>query len=91
MSAGKEALELAGFAAAGASLAYVYLVLLAAAARRLVAGRGRAAGGLTALRLALLVGGLTMASFRGAGPLVAMALGLLLARAALLRHIGGFA
>ena len=59
--------------------------------RRLVAGGARAAAALTALRLALLVGALTAASLRGAGPLLALALGLLIARAALVRRIGGVA
>ena len=36
-------------------------------------------------------GALTAASLRGAGPLLALALGLLIARAALVRRIGGVA
>jgi hypothetical protein len=91
MSAAAEALELAGFAAVGAGVAYLYLIALAAAARRLVVGGVRAAAGLTAMRLALLIGALTAASFRGAGPLIALALGLLVVRAALVRRIGGVA
>jgi len=91
MSAGAEALELAGFAVAGAALACLYLLALAAAARRLVAGGVGAAAALTALRLALLVGALTAASLRGAGPLLALALGLLLARVALVGRAGGVA
>jgi hypothetical protein len=59
--------------------------------KRLVSGGARAAAALTALRLALLVGALTAASLRGAGPLLALALGLLIARAALVRRIGGVA
>ena len=49
MSAGVEALELAGFAAAGAGVACLYLIALAAAARRLVDGGARAAAALTAI------------------------------------------
>jgi len=89
MSAGVGILELAAFAAAGAALAVVYLWALAAAARRLVDGGVGAAAALTALRLALLVGALTAASLRGGGPLIATALGLLVARLALVGRIGG--
>ena len=91
MSAGAGALELAGFAAAGAGVAHLYLIALAAAARRLVVGGSRAAAALTALRLALLVGALTAASLCGAGPMLALALGLLLTRAVLIRRIGDVA
>jgi hypothetical protein len=91
MSAGAEALELAGFAAAGAALACLYALALAAAARRLVTGGARAAAALTALRLALLVGALTAASLSGAGPLLALAFGLLITRVALVRRVGGVA
>jgi hypothetical protein len=91
MSAGAQALELAGFAATGAAVAYLHLLALASAVRRLVAGGARAAAALTALRLALLVGALTAASLVGAGPMLALALGLLLTRAALIRRVGGVA
>jgi hypothetical protein len=57
--------------------------------RRLVAGGARAAAALTALRLALLTGALTAASLVGARPMLALALGPLLTRAALVRRIGG--
>jgi hypothetical protein len=91
MSAGAEILELAGFAAAGAAVSWLHLLALIAAVKRLVTGGARAAAALTALRLALLVGALTAASLCGAGPLLALALGLLIARVALVRRIGGVA
>jgi hypothetical protein len=89
MNAGAEVLELAGFAAAGAAVACLHLLALACAVRRLVAGGARASAALTALRLALLTGALTAASLVGARPMLALALGLLLTRAALVRRIGG--
>jgi hypothetical protein len=91
MNAGGEAFELAGFAAAGGAVALLDLLALEAAVKRLVSGGARAAAALTAWRFALVIGGLTAASQRGAGPLLALALGLLIARVALVKRIGGVA
>lgn len=91
MTVAGQFLELAGFAAAGAAVAWLHLLALLAAVKRLVMGGARAAAALTALRLALLVGALTAACLCGAGPLMAMALGLLGARVALTKRIGGVA
>lgn len=88
MSAGVETLVLAGFAAAGVVVARLHLLALEAAVKRLVCGGARAAAALMALRLALVAGALTAASLRGAAPLLALALGLLIARTALVKHIG---
>jgi hypothetical protein len=91
MIAGAQILELAGFAAVGAAVGWLHLLVLAAAVNHLVAGGARAAAALTALRLGLLVGALTAAGLCGAGPLMALALGLLVARVALVKRIGGVA
>jgi hypothetical protein len=91
MTATGQVLEFAGFAAAGAAVAWLHLLALLAAVKRLVVGGARAAAALTALRLALLVGALTAACLSGPGPLIALSLGLLVARVALTKRIGGVA
>ena len=81
---------LAAHLAAGLALGVVYFLALWRSARLFAEG-GRAipALSLTAARIALLGGGLVVASFEGATPLMATALGALIARALVVRKIGG--
>ena len=83
---------LAAHAAAGFALGVVYFHALWLSAR-LIAEGGRAisALSLTAARILGLAGALTLASLEGAPQLLAMALGALIARAVLVRKIGGLA
>ncbi len=82
--------SLAAHAAAGALLGLAYFALLRAGTRRLARGDGVAQVlGLAALRLALVVAGLALATRAGALPLVATALGLLIGRAAVMRRAAG--
>jgi hypothetical protein len=83
---------LAAHFAAGFALGLVYF--LAAWRSALLFGEGGrtiSALSLTIARIALLAGALTLASLEGAPRLLAMALGALIARAAIVRKIGGVA
>jgi len=81
---------LASRLAAGFALGLVYFLAIWRSARLLGEG-GRAISvlSLTIARIALLGGALTLASLEGAPRLLAMALGALLARAAVVRAVGG--
>jgi hypothetical protein len=85
-------LGLAAHAAAGFALGVVYFLALWRSARLFAeGGRAMSALSLTAARIALLGGALTWASLEGAPRLIAMALGALIARAVVVRKIGGLA
>jgi hypothetical protein len=80
------ALYLGGATAAGIALGAVYFAGVRWSAELLAAGRGPGlAVTLTVGRFALLACVLTLVSLHGAGPLLAMTLGLLFARTAMLR------
>ncbi len=85
-------LGLAAHLAAGFALGVAYFAALWLSAR-LIAEGGRAASALslTAARIALLGGALTLASLEGAPRLLATALGAMIARAVVVRRIGGLA
>ncbi len=83
---------LAGHLAAGFALGVVYFLALWRSAR--LFGEGGSAISVLSLaigRIALLAGALTLASLEGAPRLLAMALGALIARAVVVRKIGGLA
>jgi hypothetical protein len=74
--------------AAGLALGVVYVLAIWKSARLLGEGGSRISVlFLTAARIALLAGSLTLASLEGATPLLAMALGTLIARAIVLRKM----
>lgn len=78
--------------AAGFALGLVYFLAIWRSARRFgEGGRAISALPLAIARIALLGSALTLASFEGAPRLLAMALGALIARAAIVRKIGGAA
>jgi hypothetical protein len=81
---------MAAHLAAGFALGLVYFLAIWRSARLFAEG-GRALSvlSLTIARIALLGGALTLASLEGAPRLLAMALGALIARAAVVRKIGG--
>ena len=83
---------LAAHLAAGFALGVVYFLAIWRSARLFGEG-GRAISvlSLTIARVALLAGALTLASLEGAPRLLAMALGALVARAVVVRKIGGLA
>ncbi len=82
-------LPLLAWALAGAVVGVVYFRAVWATARLLAGGGGRGrAIGFTLVRLALLAGFLVLAARGGAGPLLAAALGILLARFAVMRRLG---
>jgi uncharacterized membrane protein (UPF0136 family) len=75
-----------GAAVAGIALGVVYFAGVRWSAELLAAGGGAGvAVALTVGRFALLACVLTLVSLRGAGPLLAMTLGVLIARTAMLR------
>lgn len=83
-----DGIRLALHVAGGAGIGAVYFASLWWNAQLLErAGRWRTLIASMALRFVLLAGALTAASFEGAMPLLATALGVLLARAAVLRRI----
>jgi hypothetical protein len=83
-------LNLAGYLAAGTVLGLIYFGALWWTAN-LFAGGGRAAMaiGLTIGRFVLLGGSLTLVSLEGAAPLLAVALGVLLGRFAVMLQLAG--
>ncbi len=83
---------LAAHLAAGFALGLVYFLAIWRSARLFVEGdRAISALSLTIARIALLGGALTLASREGAPQLLAMALAALIARAAIIRKVGGAA
>jgi F1F0 ATPase subunit 2 len=83
---------LAAHLTAGVALGLVYFRALWLSARFAVeSGRAISALSLTVARIALIGGALTLASLEGASPLLAMALGALIARAVVVRKLGGLA
>ena len=83
---------LAAHLAAGFALGLVYFLAIWRSARLFgEGGRAVSALSLTIARIALLWGSLTLASLEGAPQLLAMALGTLIARAVIVRSIGGAA
>jgi F1F0 ATPase subunit 2 len=89
------ALALVGLAAhltAGFALGVVYFLAIWRSARQFgESGSATSVLSLTAARIALLLGALTLASLEGAPRLLAMALGALIARAVVVRKLGGLA
>jgi F1F0 ATPase subunit 2 len=82
-------LPVAVWALAGALAGAAYFWAVWKTAGVLTGGRGRVGAlGLTLLRFALLAGFLIVAARNGAGPLLAAALGVLLARLAVVRRLG---
>ena len=82
-------LDLAGHFVAGALLSTLYFTSLWWNARRLASGGGvLTTVTLMLARFALLAGLLVLASFEGALPLLTMALGVLIARPAVMARIG---
>ena len=85
-------LGLAAHLAAGFAVGVVYFLAIWRSANRLAAGASRTfVLAATAGRIALLVGSLTLASREGAPALLTLALGLLIARAFVLRKLSGVA
>lgn len=83
---------LAAHLSAGFALGLVYFLAIWRSARLFAeGGRPISALSLTIARIALLGGALTLASLEGAPRLLAMALGALIARAAVVRKFGGAA
>ena len=83
---------LASRLAAGFALGVVYFLAIWRSARQFgESGSATSVLSLTAARIALLLGALTLASFEGAPRLLAMALGALIARAVVVRKLGGVA
>ncbi len=83
---------LAAHLAAGFALGLVYFLAVWRSALLFgEGGRAISASSLTIARIALLGGALTLASLEGAPQLLAMALGALIARAAIMRKVGGAA
>ena len=81
---------LAAHLAAGFALGLVYFLAIWRSARLFgEGGRARSVLALTIARIALLGGALTLASLEGAPRLLAITLGALIARAALVHKIGG--
>lgn len=81
-------LGLTAWFVAGIALGVAYFVGIWWSARRFAAGgRVTTTIALSLSRLAVLGGLLTLASFQGAGPLLAMALGVVLARFGVMRRL----